>query len=57
MAITDDKNTIYNKNMQSRTVKRVLLSIIAFTNANASAVAERMLSTRPCWKRRVDALS
>lgn len=32
-------------------------SVMALTKASASGVAERMLSTLPCWKRRMEALS
>lgn len=34
-----------------------LRSVMAFTKLSASGVAERMLSTRPSWNRRMDALS
>lgn len=34
-----------------------LWSVTAFTKLSASGVAERMLSTRPSWNRRMDALS
>lgn len=39
------------------TVKVALWSVMALTKARASWEAERMLSTRPCWKRRMEALS
>lgn len=39
------------------TVKVALSSVMDLTKARASAVAERMLSTRPSWKRRSEALS
>jgi len=49
-------NEVQWKQTKLHTVILELLAI-AFTNAKASGVEERMLSTRPSLKRRIDALS